>query len=144
MTICHPNALNYAFIQACKAHRARTAELLADLNVHVGQEMILVALWQEDGVPMTQLAERLEVQPPTVSRMVQRMESSGLLQRRASEEDQRVSLVYVTEEGRAIRSKIERVWHTIEAEMTDGWSEHEVEAFHGMVDRLRANLGGGS
>ena len=144
MATCHPNALNYAFIQACKAHRARTAALLADVNVHVGQEMILVALWQEDGVAMSQLADRLEVQPPTVSRMVQRMESSGLVERRASEDDQRVSLVFVTEKGRAIRSDIERVWRTVESEMTEGWSDEETQIFHRMIDQARGRLGGGA
>ena len=143
MATCHPNALNYVFIQACKAHRARTAELLADLDVHVGQEMILVALWQEDGVPMTQLADRLEVQPPTVTRMVQRMESSGLVERKTSPDDQRVSLVHVTAKGRSIRSDIERVWQAVEAQMTEGLTAEEVEAFHGMIDRVRTNLGGG-
>lgn len=143
MTTCHPHALNYAFIQACKAHRARTAQLLADVDVHVGQEMILVALWQEDGVSMTHLAERLEVQPPTISRMVQRMEASGLVERRASASDQRVSLVFVTRKGREIRGEIERVWRTVESEMTQGWTDEETEAYHRMVDQVRSRLGGG-
>lgn len=143
MQKCDPNSLNYTLIQMCKAHRARTAELLADLDVHVGQEMILVALWQQDGVPMTQLAERLEVQPPTVSRMVQRMESTGLVERRSSDTDQRVSFVHVTEKGRAIQGDIEAVWSTIEQQMTQGLSGQERDALHQMLERVRGNLTGG-
>lgn len=143
MAICTPDALNYVLIQTCKAHRAHTAELLARLDVHVGQELILVALWQSDGVAITELAERLEVQPPTVSRMIRRMESAGFVERRASPDDQRMSIVHATDKGRSVRADIEEVWATIEGEMTNGMSDAEIATFHALLDRVRANLGGG-
>lgn len=143
MATCTPDALNYVFIQTCKAHRARTAELLARLDVHVGQELILVALWHADGVPITELAERLEVQTPTVSRMVRRMENAGFVERRTSPDDQRVSIVHATEKGRGVRAEIEEIWTTIQDEMTDGMTSAEVDTFHALLDRVRANLGGG-
>jgi DNA-binding MarR family transcriptional regulator len=143
LTTCSSEALNYVFIQTCKAHRSRTAELLERVDVHVGQELILVELWQADGMTITQLAERLEVQPPTVSRMVRRMERTGLVERRASADDQRVAIVHATDKGRSVRQAIEEAWATMEAEMTAGMTGAETAAFHAMLARVRVNLKGG-
>lgn len=95
-------------------------------------------LWMRESA-----AERLEVQPPTVSRMVRRMERTGLVERRTSPEDQRVSIVHATDKGRSVRADIEQVWKTMEAEMTEGMSGAETTAFRTMLARVRSNLGRG-
>ena len=140
MDTCSSSTINHLFVQTCKAHRTRTSELLSEFGVHVGQEMILGALWQEGGLPMSQLAERLEVQPPTISRMIQRMENSGLVERRPCGKDLRVAFVHLTVKGEALREKVEGVWAAVEGQLTQGMTEEERTLFQELLTRVRSNL----
>ncbi|CAN5820703.1 MarR family transcriptional regulator [soil metagenome] len=140
MDSCSPQTINYLIVQICKAHRARTGELLAEFGVHVGQEMILVALWQTPSLTLTQLAERLGVQPPTVTRMVRRMEKSGLLERNICPTDARVSFVRATPQGNALKTNIETVWQTLEEEVTANLTDLERALFRRILAQVRDNL----
>ena len=55
---------------------------LAEVELHVGQEMVLIELWREDGLRGGELAERLGVVSPTVTKMLRRLERCGLVSRR--------------------------------------------------------------
>jgi MarR family transcriptional regulator, organic hydroperoxide resistance regulator len=138
---CSADSLNYLFIQVAKAHRARTHELLSQLGLHVGQEMILVSLWMKDGQTLSQLAERLEVQPPTITKMVQRMEVSGIVKREASREDSRVSHVFLTSKGKNLQAKIEKVWEQVEREFVSGMSKEEKSVFQKLLVKAKESLG---
>ena len=127
-------------MQICKAHRARTSELLAEFGVHVGQEMILVALWQDTDLTLSQLAERLGVQPPTISRMVRRMEKSGLVERKGCRDDARVFSVQATPKANALKQNIEAVWQTLEKEVTANMTEPERLLFRRILEQVRDNL----
>lgn len=140
MDPCSPQTVNYLVVQICKAHRARTGELLAEFGVHVGQEMILAALWQTPSLTLTQLTERLGVQPPTVTRMVRRMERSGLLERTSCPTDARVSFIRATPKGDALKQKVEAVWRTLEEEVTANMTESERALFRRMLVQVKDNL----
>lgn len=144
MNSCPPQSITYLIVQICKAHRARTGELLAEFGVHVGQEMILVTLWRDPDLTLSQLAERLGVQPPTITRMVRRMERSGLIERKISQDDARVSFVRTTSKGNALKKSIETVWETLEEEVTANMTEPERLLFRRMLVQVRDNLGGRS
>jgi DNA-binding MarR family transcriptional regulator len=106
--------LGYLMVQICRAHRNRAQELLAEIGLHAGQEMLVLRLWTADGITQTELAEEACIQPATLTRSLDRLSRAGLVERRIDAEDQRVSRVYLTEAGRALRGPIERVWHELE------------------------------
>jgi MarR family transcriptional regulator, organic hydroperoxide resistance regulator len=138
--VCSADSLNYLFIQVAKAHRARTHELLSELGLHVGQEMILVSLWMQDGQTLSQLAERLEVQPPTITKMVQRMEISGIVKREASQADSRVSHIFLTSKGKSLQAKIERVWEQVEREFVAELNKEERLVFQQLLIKAKEGL----
>jgi len=107
-------SLGYLMVQICKAHRNKAQELLAEIGLHVGQEMLLMHLRIGDGLTQSELAEEICVQPATLTRSLDRLSRSGLVERRVDAEDQRVSRVYLTEAGRALGQSIERVWDELE------------------------------
>jgi len=96
--------IGFQLLQVHKAHRQRAEASLNKLGIHTGQEMILFQLWIEEGIPQSQLAASMEVEPPTATKMLQRMERAGLIERRPDPEDARVSRVYLTERGRALEN----------------------------------------
>jgi MarR family transcriptional regulator, organic hydroperoxide resistance regulator len=110
------DAISLLIVQVCKAHRAAAQTNLAHIGLHPGQEMFLMQLWQQDGLTQSQLAEGLCVQPPTVHKMLSRMEASGLVRRETDAEDNRVSRVYLTAEGKALRQSVEQSWTAMETQ----------------------------
>jgi MarR family transcriptional regulator, organic hydroperoxide resistance regulator len=100
------DTVGYALAQLCKAHRQSVDSALKQVSrescgpeLHVGQEMILLQLWAEEGLTQSRLAELLCVEPPTITKMLQRMEQAGLLVRSADPDDARVSRVSLTRRG---------------------------------------------
>ena len=137
--------VGYALAQACKAHRNKvSSELRAiemgDCHLHVGQEMILMQLWQQEGVTQSQLAEQMCVEPPTVTKMLQRIEQQGLIVRRPDTHDARVSRVYLTETGRALRCQVESCWTRVEDRAMHGLSREERMLLRRLLLQVQQNL----
>lgn len=135
------DSLGYAIAQLCKIHRnAVDTALRRASELHVGQEMILLELWEDEGSTQTQLAERLCVEPPTVTKMLQRMEHEYLIERRPDPEDARVSRVYLADRGRALQGAVEEAWREVEAQTTAGMTAEERMLFRRLLIQARTNL----
>jgi MarR family transcriptional regulator, organic hydroperoxide resistance regulator len=90
-------------------------QLLRDLGLHRGQELLLMHLWDSGPVRQTELIAVLDSDSATITRMVQRLEKAGLVERTPDPRDRRATLVSSTSAGDAMRSAIERMWHDLEA-----------------------------
>jgi DNA-binding MarR family transcriptional regulator len=132
--------LGFQLLQAHKAHRARAEAALNKLGLHTGQEMLLLRLWTEEGIPQSQLAAAMGVEPPTATKMLQRMEHAGLIERRPDPEDARVSRVYLTPRGRALEQPVLEVWKQLEAQTVAGLSVIEQALLRRLLMQMVANL----
>ena len=130
----------FTLAKVCKAHRGNVGEHLAEVGLHVGQEMVLIELWREDGLRGGELAERLGVEPPTVTKMLRRLEWCGLVSRRQDPEDARSFRVYLTEEGRSLEEPVVRCWERVEEKSLRGMSVEERRNLHKLLTKVRANL----
>ena len=133
-------SLNFQFIQLVKEHRQRAEEALSQLGLHVSQELFLFVLWQDEGLSQSELAARLRVELPTVTKAVQRMERAGLLIRQDDEKDTRVSRVYLTEKGRALYAPALKLWQDLEARMLQGMTEIEQALLRRLMQQMVSNL----
>ena len=134
---------SFALAKVCKAHRTHVGELLAEHGLHVGQEMVLLELWQEDGLRGGELAVRLGVEPPTVTKMLRRLEGCGLVERRQDPADARSFRVQLTERGRALEDPVAHCFARTEEMALAGLSDEEREAFQKSLIRVRSNLDSG-
>ena len=132
--------VNYQLIQLMKEHRQRAEEALSELGLHVSQELVLFVLWREEGLSQSELAARLRVELPTLTKAVHRMERAGLLVRQADEKDTRVSRVYLTEKGRALYAPALTIWHDVEARMLQGMTEIEQAFLRRLLQQMVSNL----
>ena len=132
--------VGYELFQLCKAHRNRAEELLNEHGLHAGQEMTLFQLWEEEGQTHSQLAERMCVEAPTASKMLQRMVTSGLLVRKADPDDARVSRVYLTEHGRSLEKPVLDAWNRLEEETLRGLTDAEKALLRRILIQMRTNL----
>lgn len=137
-----PESLDALFAQICKLKHARIHTLLEGLGLYRGQPSVLQALWEQEGLMHTELARRLQVQPATITKMLKRMERAGFVERRPDLEDQRVSRVYLTEAGRAVRTDVQEVWRQLEAEAFGGFTVEERALLWEFFLKIRENLMG--
>jgi DNA-binding MarR family transcriptional regulator len=141
-TGAHPIRQNtsFALAKVCRVHRAHFGELLSEHGLHVGQEMVLVELWEDDGLRVGELADRLCVEPPTITKMLRRLEACGRLERRADPEDARSVRVYLTRQGRALEEPVLGCWERAEQKMLAGMDDTDRQTFRKMLDRVRSSL----
>jgi DNA-binding MarR family transcriptional regulator len=132
----------YLLAQVCKAHYFRSRTLLDEIGLYRGQQFVLCALWAEEGITHSELAERLHVHPATVTNAIKRMERAGFVERRPDLEDQRVSRVYLTDAGREIQDAVEGIWAKLEEQTLDGFSEAERITLEQFLARIHRNLTG--
>lgn len=135
-----PETMSYLVAQVCKLHRQLADELLNEIGLYVGQEMVLCALWEKEGVTQTELGEQLGVQPATVTNALRRLERKGLVERKPDADDQRASRVFPTEEGRQRRADVEEKWDQLERTSFAGITGPERDLLHGLLSRVHENL----
>jgi len=135
-----PETTGYLLAQTCKRHRFRAHARLEETGLYRGQQFILMVLWEQEGRTHSELAEALHVQPATMSNALKRMEKAGFVARRPDPDDQRVSRVYLTDAGRAVRATVEQMWRDMEAQTFAGFSPEECLALRGYLRRIIENL----
>jgi len=134
--------LSYLLARICHAHRNLVHSELSKVNLHVGQEMFLLSLRDREGITLSELAEGLCVQQATVTRMLGRIESAGLVSRRKDPDDQRVSRVYLTEAGRNLLHPIAQTWAEVETRMLANFTLEERVLLRRFLLQLYSNLTG--
>ena len=97
-----------------RAHRTLAGQLLREVGLYPGQELLLMLLWEQEPRSPGELARELRVEPPTAVKAVARLEEAGFLTRERSTEDRRVVLVSLTPAGRALRPRVEELWAELE------------------------------
>jgi MarR family transcriptional regulator, organic hydroperoxide resistance regulator len=144
MTFLHRKSVTYRLGQAAKAYRSRAGTHLNRIGLHAGQESVLKALADEDGQTMSQLAQALGVQPPTVTKMVNRLSAQGLVRRQASDTDGRMARVHLTEIGVARVEDVDKVWKRVEKEALTGFEDKDKKRLRKLLRQLERNLLGGA
>lgn len=130
--------VGFALAKTCKAHRANVGGLLAEVGLHAGQDMVLIELWQGDGLRGGALACRLGVEPPTVTKMLRRLESSGLVERRPDPADARSLRVYLTKKGRDLEGPVARLWERAQERTLAGLDAEERETLRRLLAKAWA------
>jgi DNA-binding MarR family transcriptional regulator len=124
----------------CKTFHERLRLDLDPLGLFKGQPHVINLLWAQDGLSQGELGEAMRLQPATVTKMVQRMESAGFVERRPDERDHRVSRVYLTEKGRGVKPKLDARWEVVADDLFAGFSAEEVDQLEGLLRRAIDNL----
>ena len=135
--------ISFLLGQICREQRGLANEELTKVGLYAGQEMFLCQLWQHDGLAQSQLVEQMCVQPPTISKMLDRMQKSGLVVRRPDPEDSRISRVYLTAQGRSLQASVCGVWAHLEERVSEGLSVEERLLLRRLLLNVYQSLTGG-
>ncbi len=80
-------------------------DLLKDLEITYPQYLVMLVLWERDGLTVGEIAERVFLDSPTVTPLLKRLEVAGLVSRDRSPQDERQVLITLTAAGRALRQR---------------------------------------
>lgn len=134
------DSLYYIFLEILRLHYYRSHVLLEEIGVYHGQPPMLFILNKTDGQSQKELATILGVTPATITVMLKRMEKSNLVIRKQDDEDQRISRVYITEEGKEIANKAKQVMNDIDQECFGNFTVEEKIILRRLLMQMRDNL----
>lgn len=75
------------------------------LGLTYPQYLVFLVLWEQDGLTVKALGEKLFLDSGTITPLVKRLEARGLLRRQRDDEDERQVRIFLTPEGRGLRAK---------------------------------------
>jgi len=104
------------------------------------QGRILYVLWQSDGISISSLSAQTSLANTTLTSMLDRMESSGLVVRKPDPRDRRSKLIALTDKAKSMRSDYERISQQMNERYYEGFSESEVIQFEAYLQRVLTNL----
>lgn len=123
-----------ALLRASRLHRQLLLRSAAAVGAHPGQAMILRILGTRDRLSQRELADLLLLGKPTVTTMLQRLERAGLVEREPDPDDQRVTRVRLTAEGRRLDARLRDAVVAAMARVLDPLEPADREALVRLLD----------
>jgi MarR family transcriptional regulator, organic hydroperoxide resistance regulator len=114
--------------------------VLAPLGLTYPQYLVLLVLWENDAIGISELGAQLYLDSGTLTPLLKRMETAGLLVRERASQDERRVFVSLTPIGRALRRKASRVPR--EVACSTGFELTELTALTSQLQTLRSNVAG--
>ncbi|WP_321166496.1 MarR family transcriptional regulator [Paenibacillus sp. Soil766] len=136
----NPESLTHLMSHLLKMHRHTIDQIIHPYDVYPGQPPLLLALSAEDGLSHSELAARIHNKRATLSVMVDRMEKTGLVERRPDENDQRVTRVYLTEKGKEVTVHVKEAIQTADEMTFAHFLPEEKLLFRRLLLQMKDNL----
>jgi MarR family transcriptional regulator, organic hydroperoxide resistance regulator len=133
-----------AFWSAKHALAVAAAAAYAEHGVYEGQQFILRCLWAEDGLTPGEIAKRLGLATPTVTRATTRMAAAGLVRREPHPTDRRLVRLELTDRGRELEHRIEEAGAQLTERALAGFTAAERIAVLAALRRIEHNLDRGT
>jgi len=133
--------INRSLVKVAKLYRGAQAQLLAHLGLHPGQDVLLWVLGQEpQGLLVSELADRLGIESPTVTRTLTRLEPGDWLVREQVPGDRRAVRIRLTLHAQEMLPQIEANWRKLADTATADLEPGEREQLVALLERVRESL----
>lgn len=101
--------LCFAIYSANLAFNQVYRKLLKPLGLTYPQYLVMMTLWENNGLSVSQIGTLLHLESSTLTPMLKRMEMGGLIERKRSSVDERQVFIYLTSEGDVLKQKAQQV-----------------------------------
>ena len=132
------NQLCFAVYSTAHAFNRFYKPMLDRLGLTYPQYLVMLVLWEQDGLPVKEIGERLFLDSGTLTPLLKRLEAAGLVKRTRSSEDERQVIVALTAQGEALKEKARSLPLSILA--ASDCSVAELSALKKEVEQLRDKL----
>jgi DNA-binding MarR family transcriptional regulator len=134
------DTLGSIFTDTSRLHHRYHHLVFESFNLHRGQSRLFYKLADSDGISQTELAHRMNIAPATLTRMVQNMEKNGYVSRQTAANDQRVTLIHLTEKGIKTRAIIKEKLKTVDRKIFKNFTKADKESLQEMLMRIQTQL----
>lgn len=118
----------------------RAKGMYQEFDLNASQAGILFSLHQSSAMSQKELAESLNMTPPSITSAIQKMEKGGYIRRKADEKDQRVLRLSLTEKGESCIQSVKQVAEQMRKLIFYEMSEEEIQQFRKFLLRINENL----
>jgi DNA-binding MarR family transcriptional regulator len=129
-----PDLLCFSVYSASHAFTRVYKPILAQMGLTYPQYLVMIALWERDGVTVGEIGARLGLETNTLTPLLKRLEASGHIARRRSKADERVVRITLTETGRNLQTEANAAPACALA--ASGMSLADVSRLSAEIDRL--------
>jgi DNA-binding MarR family transcriptional regulator len=134
--------LCFAVYSAAHAFTAAYKPLLKSFGLTYPQYLVLLVLWEKDGLSVKEIGTRLRLDSGTVTPLLKRLQAAGLITRERDPKDERNLRVELTEAGRTLRQRIGGAREAIVCAL--GGSEDNIQDLRRALAEIVPALEGGS
>ena len=132
------NQLCFKLYAASRMVTSTYTQFLKPLGFTYTQYIVLLVLWEKDGITVGKLCEKLYLDNGTITPVIKKMQSQGYLERVRSSKDDRVVIIYLTDEGKNLQEKVKDIPKLMNGclELPD---EKKVQLYDLLQDFLNSN-----
>jgi MarR family transcriptional regulator, transcriptional regulator for hemolysin len=134
------NSIGFWLISGSQAYQRAVNDELAPQGITYRQCQVLCLLSLSGPTSQAELAQKLEVEPPTLVGILDRMERDGWIRREACPEDRRRKLIHATKNAEPIWNKITAAARRVRARATKGLSASQIGQLRELLEVVRHNL----
>jgi len=132
--------LGHLLMHVCRMRGKRADQFMEQSNLFRGQGILLLILSRHDGLTHSEIAEMLDISPAAATKVIKRLEQAHYLQRMTDSGDERVSRVYLMDEGRAVINEIHKSFKRLDEITFKNFSEEELAKLRDYINRMMDNL----
>ena len=120
--------------------RAYADKAAARYGITRAQWAVLARVERAEGMKQTELAEQMEMQPITLTRLIDKLCANGWVERRGDETDRRVNRLYLRKTGRQLLGKLSGLRSELTATALDGISPADAHRMLAQLEMIKENV----
>ncbi|HWZ37280.1 MAG TPA: MarR family transcriptional regulator [Bradyrhizobium sp.] len=120
--------------------RAYADKAAARYGITRAQWAVLAKVERNEGMKQTELAEQMEMQPITLTRLIDKLCDSSWIERRGDENDRRVNRLYLRKAGRQLLGKLSGLRSELTATALDGISPADAQRLLSQMEAIKENV----
>ncbi|MEV3856543.1 MarR family transcriptional regulator [Streptomyces sp. NPDC050095] len=132
--------VSLALARVARLHRTAAGRQLRRLGLYPGQEFLMMHLWDKGPVRQSELIKSVELDPSTVTKMLQRLEQAGHVRRSPDPGDRRAVLVEATDKSCGLLEEVTGAWDALEQQTLAGLTAGDQQEFVRLLGLVEANL----
>jgi DNA-binding MarR family transcriptional regulator len=132
--------VSHAVSRIARLHRIAAGKLLKGLGLYPGQEFVMMRLWGAGPVRQSELIKAVDLDPSTVTKMLQRLEQTGHVRRCQDPDDRRAVVVEATEKSCALLADVTAAWGDLEEHTLAGLDADERRELARLLAKVEENL----
>jgi len=133
-------SFGYVLLETARLMSKRFDQRARTMGLTRAQCQLLARLAQHEGINQAGLADLLELEPISLARLIDRMEQSGWIERRADPADRRARLLYMTDKARPLFDQVMDVAYAVRAEALEGLESSDRDQLVDLLLHVRGNL----